>query len=127
MSDYGNNCCMATADCGCEIILSRCPLKEGLPESKNWLKPCKEHGGLRGQTKKAIVLDDADFKRTEPLELIIGLAVAKKGFKPAIEFMPITDGKTTLQIPVGSEEVWSYDEIEEKMAEHAKSLRMDPL
>ena len=41
--EYQNNVCVATADCGCSVILSRSPTKDSLPPFKRWVRFCKEH------------------------------------------------------------------------------------
>jgi hypothetical protein len=48
---YDNNCVLATADCGCEIVLSRVPKDEAAPHVKQWVKFCEGHGAEKTPKK----------------------------------------------------------------------------
>jgi hypothetical protein len=57
----------------------------------------------------------------------MAVVVAKDGFRPGQETVPITDGTSTFQVPFHGETVKDYEQLKEKMIKVANDLAQDPL
>ena len=61
------------------------------------------------------------------MQLIISMSVTVDGFTPETKTIKISNGKTTLNLPVHGIPIKDYDELMEKVKKYAEDLSKDPL